>query len=85
MKDVRIVVSHIKVETEKVPDGLLLKQLRERLAEKENAQVKVKVKKGVVTIQGTVQQDVDRERVLSTVAGTSGVIGMKDHLKVVAD
>jgi osmotically-inducible protein OsmY len=85
MKDVRAVVSLIKVETEKVADGLLLKQLRERLAEQENTQVNVKVKNGVVTIEGTVQHNVHRERVLSTVAGTSGVIGMKDLLKVAAD
>ena len=85
IKDVRIVVSHIKVETAKVPDGLLLKQLRERLAEKENTQIEVKVKKGVVTIQGTVQHDAHRESVLSTVAGTFGVIGMRDRLKVVVD
>lgn len=84
-KGVRMVVSHIRVETEKVSDGLLLKQLRERLAQKENAQIKLKVKKGVVTIQGTVQHDARRESLLSTVASTSGVVGMKDHLKVVAD
>lgn len=85
VKGVRIVVSHIRVETEKVPDGLLLKQLRERLAQKENAQIKLKVKKGVVTIQGTAQHDGHRESLLSTVASTSGVVGMKDNLKVMAD
>jgi len=85
MKDVKIVVSLIKVETEKVADGSLLKQLRERLAEQDNTQVNVKIKNGVVTIEGTVQHNVHRESVLSTVAGTSGVIGMKDLLKVAAD
>jgi len=85
VKGVRIVVSHIRVETEKVPDGLLLEQLRERLAQKENAQIKLKVKKGVVTIQGTAQHDAHRESLLSTVASTSGVVGMKDNLKVMPD
>jgi len=82
-KNVGNVVSHIKVETENIPDTLLLKQLRERLAEGQNGQM-LKVKKGVVTIQGTVH-DVHREIVLSTVAGTPGVIGIKDRLQVVAD
>lgn len=85
MKDVKIVVSLIKVETEKIADGLLLEQLRERLAGQENTQVNVKVKNGVVTIEGTVQHNVHRESVLSTVAATSGVIGMKDLLKLAAD
>ena len=69
MKDVKIVVSLIKVETEKVADGSLLKQLRERLAEQDNTQVNVKIKNGVVTIEGTVQHNVHRESVLSNIPG----------------
>ena len=45
-KGVRIVVSHIKVETKTVDDGLLRKRLRERLAEDQNIHIRLKVKKG---------------------------------------
>jgi hypothetical protein len=40
--------------------------------------VKVKVKKGVVTIQRCVRDHACREGVLSTVAGTEGVVGMQE-------
>jgi len=35
-----------------------------------------------VTIQGTVRDDAHRESVLSTVAGTSGVVWMEDRLQM---
>jgi len=84
-KDVRIVVSHIRVATERIPDALLLEQLRERLAADHENQIKLKVKKGVVTMQGPVQHDAHREKILSTVASFAGVVGMKDKLQVVAN
>jgi len=80
---VRIVVSHIKVETERMDDGLLLSRLRERMADDQNRYVRLKVKKGVVAIQGVVLHDAHREQVLSSVASMPGVVGMKDHLQVV--
>lgn|SRR5215469_2333117 len=83
--DVRIVLNHIRVETERINDGLLRLQLRECLAEEHNVRIKIKVKKGVVTIKGTVRHDYDREQVLSSIAGVPGVIAMKDRLQIVAD
>lgn len=83
--DVSIVVSHIRVETETVPDALLLKQVRARLAADQESQIKLKVKKGVVTMQGPVPHEADRERILSAVASVIGVVGMKDQLQVVAN
>lgn len=85
VKDVRIVVSHIKVETERIDDGLLLRRLRERLTGGENGHVRLKVKKGVVTIEGSVRHDAHREQVLSSVASMPGVVGMKDQMRVVVD
>ena len=50
--DASIVVSHIRVETETIPDALLLKQVNARLAADQESQIKLKVKKGVVTDAG---------------------------------
>ena len=83
--DVRIVLNLIKVETERINDGLLLEQLRERLAEKQSNHIKLKVKKGIVTIKGNVRHDSQREQVLSSIARVPGVIAMKDRLQVVVD
>lgn len=80
-----VVVSHIKIETERIGDGMLLKRLQERLAEDHNNHIRLKVKKGVVTIRGIVRHDTHREQVLSSVASMPGVIGMEDRLQVVVN
>lgn len=84
-KGVKIVVSHIKVRTAPVDDSLLLQQLTESLAENRDTDIQLKVKKGVVTIQGTVQHDAHRERILSSVASIPGVIGMEDRLQLIGN
>ena len=76
-KGVRMVISHIRVKTERMPDALLLNRLRERVAQDQNDTIRLKVKKGGVTIRGTVRDAAHRESVLSTVAGTSGVVWME--------
>jgi len=81
-KDVRMVISHIKVKTARMPDALLLDRLRERVAEHQNDTIRLKVKKGGVTIRGTVKDVAHRESILSTVAGTSGVVWMEDRLQI---
>ncbi len=85
MKNVTIVVSHIKIETTKIDDGVLLKRLKERLVEDQNSHIRLKVKKGIVTIQGNVSHDVQREQVLSSVASMPGVLGMKDQIRVIVN
>jgi osmotically-inducible protein OsmY len=81
-KDARIVVSLIRVATTQIDDDLLLKQLRERLAKSQNSQISLSVKKGVVTIQGSVRHDAHREEILSSVASILGVVGMIDRLQM---
>ena len=82
VRDVRMVISHLKVKTERVPDALLLDRLRERVAEDQNSAIRLQVKKGGVTIRGTVKDAAHRESILSTVAGTSGVVWMEDRLQI---
>jgi osmotically-inducible protein OsmY len=65
-----------------MPDALLLNRLREQVAQDQNDTIRLQVKKGGVTIQGTVRDDAHRESVLSTVAGTSGVVWMEDRLQM---
>jgi osmotically-inducible protein OsmY len=55
------------VKTGRMPDALLLNRLRERVAQDQNDTIRLQVKKGGVTIQGTVRDDAHRESVLSTV------------------
>ncbi len=81
-RGVRIVISHITVKTERMPDAFLLDRLRERVTQDQNDTVRLQVKKGGVTIRGTVPDDAHRESVLSTVAGASGVVWMEDRLRV---
>ena len=81
-RDVRMVISHIKVKTERMPDALLLDRLRERVAQDQNDTIRLQVKKGGVTIRGTVKDAAHRESILSTVAGTSGVVWMEDRLQI---
>lgn len=81
LRDVRIVISHLKVKTERMPDALLLDRLRERVAQDQNDPIRLQVKKGGVTIRGTVKDALHRESILSTVAGTSGVVWMEDRLQ----
>ena len=81
-RDVRMVISHITVKTETIPDAVLLNRLRERVTQGQNDTVKLQVKKGGVTIPGTVRDDTHRESILSTVAGTSGVVWMEDRLQM---
>ena len=81
-RDVRMVISHIKVKTERMPDALLLDRLRERVAQDQNDTIRLQVKKRGVTIRGTVKDAAHRESILSTVAGTSGVVWMEDRLLI---
>ena len=60
-RDVRMVISHIKVKTESMPDALLLDRLRERVAQDQNDTIRLQVKKGGVTIRGTVKDAAHRE------------------------
>ena len=73
-RNVRMVISHMGVKTRRMLDALPLDRLRERVAQDQNDTIRLQVKKGGVTIQGTVRDDAHRESVLSTVAGTSGVV-----------
>jgi len=84
VKGVKIVVSHVRIETAQVADGLLLAQLQERLPESQNSPIRLNVKKGVVRIQGVVEHDAHREEILSSVASLPGVTGMIDRLQVAA-
>jgi osmotically-inducible protein OsmY len=81
-RNVRMVISHMGVKTGRMPDALLLNRLREQVAQDQNDTIRLQVKKGGVTIQGTVRDDAHRESVLSTVAGTSGVVWMEDRLQM---
>jgi osmotically-inducible protein OsmY len=82
VRNVRMVISHIKVKTERMPDALLLERLRERVAQDQNDTIRLQVKKGGVTIRGTVKDAAHRESVLSAVAATSGVLWMEDRLQI---
>jgi osmotically-inducible protein OsmY len=81
-RDVRMVISHITVKTERMPDALPRDRLRERVTQDQNDTIRLQVKKGGVTIRGTVRDDAHRESVLSTVAGTLGVVWIEDRLQV---
>ena len=85
LKGAKIFVNHIKVKTQQIPDASLQAELKASLTGSQNGQIRVKVKRGVVTIQGAVQHDANREEVLSTIASTVGVVGMKDRMQVAVD
>ena len=51
-RGVRMVISHITVKTETIPDAVLLNRLRERVTQGQNDTIKLQVKKGGVTIPG---------------------------------
>ncbi|HKV78762.1 MAG TPA: BON domain-containing protein [Candidatus Sulfotelmatobacter sp.] len=82
VKHVRTVISHIRIKTERVSDASLLKQLQERLAAE--GQIKLKVKEGVVTMQGLVNNEAHQDDIWTVVASTAGVIGISDQLQVAA-
>ena len=71
------VTNGITVETRRLPDGILRIQLKHELRKQGLNGLKLKVRRGVVTVRGTVPSN--RERVLTLVAGTEGVRGIRDR------
>ena len=81
-RNVAVVLSHIKVEADRVEDSLLLSRLQEQLTSSENGHVLLRVKSGFVTVQGPVRDEAQREQILSSIASTPGVVGLKDLLQI---
>ena len=75
------VKNEIIVKTQWVPDGVLRMQLKRDLRNHEVDGVGLKVRKGVVTVRGTVPAN--RERVLSLIASTEGVRAIKERTTMV--
>ena len=71
----------IIVKTQWVPDGVLRMQLKRDLRNHQVDGVGLKVRKGVVTVRGTVPAN--RERVLSLIASTEGVRAIRDRTTIV--
>ena len=64
-----------------VPDGVLRMQLKRDLHNHQVDGVGLKVRKGVVTVRGTVPAN--RERVLSLIASTEGVRAIRERTTMV--
>ena len=75
---VRRVKDYVVVKTRWVPDGTLRMQLKHELRSHELDGLRVKVRKGVVTVRGPMPSS--RERVLSLIASTEGVRDIKDRM-----
>lgn len=74
---VRTMTNDISVDTRRIPDGILRIQLKHDLRKQGLNGLNLKVRRGVVTVRGTVPSN--RERVLTLVAGTQGVRGIRDR------
>lgn len=81
-KHVATVLSHIKVETAPAEDSFLLARLAQDLTENGNGHIALTSKRGFVTVRGVVRDDAHREQVLSSVASTPGVVGLRDFLRI---
>lgn len=75
------VKNEIIVKTQWIPDGVLRMQLKRDLHNHEVDGVGLKVRKGVVTVRGTVPAN--RERVLSLIASTEGVRAIRERTTMV--
>jgi hypothetical protein len=81
VEHVRVVKNDIVVKTSWVPDGILRVQLKHDLRNHELDGLGLKIRKGVVTIRGTVKSS--REQVLSLIAATEGVRDIRDRMTLV--
>jgi hypothetical protein len=81
VEHVRVVKNDIVVKTHWVPDGILRMQLKHDLRNHEIDGLRLKVRKGVVTIRGTVKSS--REQVLLLIASTEGVRDIRDRMTLV--
>lgn len=75
---VRTVKDYVVVKTRWVPDGTLRMQLKHDLRSHEFGGLRLKVRKGVVTVRGPIPSS--RERVLSLIASTEGVLDIRDQM-----
>ena len=75
---VSTVKDYVVVKTRWVPDGTLRMQLNHDLRSHELGALRLKVRKGVVTVRGPMPSS--RERVLSLIASTEGVLDIRDQM-----
>lgn len=74
---VRKVTNDITVNTRRIPDFALRMQLKQDLRKQGLDGLKLKVHKGVVTVRGT--EPSNRERILTLIASTEGVRGIRER------
>jgi osmotically-inducible protein OsmY len=75
-------ISHIVVRTPYVPDRDLRRQLAGKLNGLQIDSVRLRVRRGVVRVSGTISEENQRETVLSTIRSTPGVTGVDDLITV---
>ena len=74
---VRSVKDQVAVKTVWIPD--VRKQLYQKLQTGQANGVRLKVRKGVVTMRGEIRTQADREHILALVSGTDGVKAVTDQ------
>lgn len=78
---VRTVTNRVTIETPGVPDFVLRMKLKHDLRNQGPHGLKLKVRKGVVTVRGTGPSN--REQVLTVIANTDGVRAIRDRKTLV--
>ena len=79
---IKTVKDEIVVDTIRLPDRFLRKELYEKLQAEDFAQVALKVRKGTVNVRGELATAADRERIMAIVSGTPGVRDVVDQTTV---
>ena len=83
VEHVRRVQSKIVIDTKRVPDPRLRLQLKQVVREQQLREIKIRVRKGTVTLRGPVRGEAEHERVLAQISSTEGVRAVDDRLTVV--
>lgn len=81
-KHVAGVINKIKVRTPSIPDSALRLQVETKLKDLEVDSVRVRVRRGIVNIQGTITTEKERKDILSATCSTPGVRGVDDSMQL---
>jgi osmotically-inducible protein OsmY len=76
------VISHIVVRAPTVPDAFLRLQVEEKLHQLQLDSLRIRVRRGVVRISGTIPEERQHEDVLSMICSIRGVKGIDDLVNV---
>jgi len=83
LEHIRRVNNKLLIDTSIVPDLRLRLQIKQAVRDEGLREVRIKVKRGTVTVRGPVRGIATHERVLTQVASTEGVRAIDDRLTVV--